>query len=515
MVTLTNLRLPISWQTALPQDNNFDISRDQLDDFLEALGPIDWGNTDFNNVGDINGIPVSDFWTDTSAGVLGDLADVNGGASTGNLAGDILYFDGVSWNKLPRGADGQFLKSTSTTVAWGGGSAQINDYDDNLFTVHYNAGFNKAFRFDASLITTTLPTVRTYTMPDNDGTVALLSDIPVISAEFLDSSFKLLDVVGLPATQKRARFDVSGITTGQIRTFTFPNQSGLLALITDIPVIGNTFSDDLFRVYDNVQGLVNPKQIAFQLDQMSVNTTVTLRPLTTSDKTYDIPDANDLDQFLFVDFAQTISNKTIDATNSVDDGALSSNVVFNNQVNTFGVGFRQTFQSDLLGTPGLNVAQVAGNPATLINGDVWINSVSGIMFARINGVNKDLSSAQAVDTSIIITCSDEGTNIDTLNNPKVKFRMPYGYILSEVRASVGTPPIGSTLTVQIQQNNVNILSTPITIDAGEYSSFTASIPPVISTSTLTNDAEIEILLTQVGLTTPGKGLKVTLIGQHV
>src|SRR3990172_188241 len=507
MVTLTNLRLPVSWSTALPQDNNFDISRDQLDDFLEAIGDIDWGNTNFLNVGTINGTPVSGFWTDTVNGVLGDLQDVNANASLGNQLGDLLYFDGVSWNRFPRGVDGQFLKSTTIGISWGGGSAQVNDYDDDLFTVHLNTDYNKAFRFDAQLITTTLPTKRTYIVPNQNGTLALLTDIPTVSGTFVDDDFALTDAS--PNQDRIAKFQCAGITNGVTRTFTFPNQSGVLALITDIPPAGNAFSDDVFHIYDNVTGdITNPKKLRFELDQMTADKTVTIRPLTSDNKIYDIPDADDLDEFVFRDFTQTLMNKTLDATNSVNDGALSSNVVLESLANTFGVGLRQTFQADLVGTPGLRLTPVAGNPTSLLDGDMWVNSTLGKGFIRIGGVSVDFSSAQAVDTSFVVTCSDEGTDLDTLNNPKTTFRMPFGYVLSAVRASVRVAPVGSTIIVDIKQNNVTILSTLITIDAGEFSSFTASIPPVILTSTLTNDAELEIFLNQVGSTTPGKGLKV-------
>ena len=497
MVTLTNLRLPISFATALPQDNNFDISRDQLDDFLEAIGDIDWGLTNFLNVGNINGTPVSGFWTDTVNGVLGDLQDVNANASLGNQQGDILYYDGVSWNRFPRGLDGQFLKSSVSGIAWGSGTAQINDFADNAFTVFLNTDANKAFRFSASLITTTIPTVRTVTIPDKNGTMAMLDDIIASVNEFDDSLFRVFD--DLDNTKKLA-FQIAGITTGITRTATWPDKSGVVAFLDDITAPGNTFADDLFRIFDNVD---NTKLLAFELTPIANSTT---RTITMIDENLTIVGLTNI---------QTLMNKTLDASNVVVDGALSSNVVLESIANTFAVGFRQTFQADLVGSSGLRLSPIAGNPTSFLDGDMWVNSTLGKAFIRIGGVSVDFSSAQAVDTSFVITCSDEGTDLDTLNNPKTTFRMPYGYVISAVRATVRVAPVGSTIIVDIKQNNVSILSTLITIDAGEFSSFTAAIPPVILTSSLTNDAEIEIFLNQVGSTTAGKGLKVYLIGQHV
>jgi len=497
MVTLTNLRLPISFQTALPQDNNFDISRDQLDDFLEAIGDIDWGLTNFLNVGTINAIPVANFWTDTNNGLLGDLQDVNANASIGNQLGDILYFDGVSWNRFPRGLTGQFLKSSGTTIQWGTGTAQVNDYADDLLTVFYNVDANKAFRFDASLVTTTIPTKRIITVPDKSGTMAMLDDIVAMGNEFDDTLFRVFDDVD---PTKKLAFQIAGFTTGLTRTATWPNKSGVVAFLDDITTPGNVFDDLLFRIFSTVD---NTARLKFDVSAISTGTD---RTVTWIDEDLTI---------LGLDNIQTIMNKIIDATNTVDDGALSSNVVFNNQVNIFGVGFRQTFQADLVGTAGLRLTPIAGNPTSFLDGDMWVNSTSGKAFVRIGGVSIDFSSAQAVDTSFVITCSDEGTDLDTLNNPKTTFRMPFGFVLSEVRASVRVAPVGSTIIVDIKQNNVTILSTLITIDSGEFSSFTAAIPPVIATTSLTNDSEIEIFLTQVGSTTTGRALKVYFIGQHV
>ena len=112
---------------------------------------------------------------------------------------------------------------------------------------------------------------------------------------------------------------------------------------------------------------------------------------------------------------------------------------------------------------------------------------------------------------IIIACSDETTDLAT-GTAKVTFRMPYAMTLTAVRASVNTAPVGSTIQVDINEGGASILSTKLTIDAGEKTSVTAATAAVISDTSLASDAEITIDLDQVGATTPGKGLKVVLIG---
>lgn len=114
-------------------------------------------------------------------------------------------------------------------------------------------------------------------------------------------------------------------------------------------------------------------------------------------------------------------------------------------------------------------------------------------------------------TAIPIACSDETTALTT-GTAKVTFRLPYALTLTAVRASVTTAPTGATLTVDINEGGVSILSTKLTIDAGEKTSTTAATPAVISDAALADDAEITIDIDQIGSTVAGAGLKVYLIG---
>lgn len=116
----------------------------------------------------------------------------------------------------------------------------------------------------------------------------------------------------------------------------------------------------------------------------------------------------------------------------------------------------------------------------------------------------------ALPIEIGLACSDESTALTT--GTKVTFRMPCAITLTAVRASVTSASSGSTITVDINQSGTSVLSTLLTIDAGETTSTTAATPAVIATSTLTNDAEITIDIDQVGSGSAGSGLKVWLIG---
>ena len=116
--------------------------------------------------------------------------------------------------------------------------------------------------------------------------------------------------------------------------------------------------------------------------------------------------------------------------------------------------------------------------------------------------------------SFVVALSDETTDLTT-GVAKITFRMPYAFELTGVRASVTTAPTGSVLTVDINESGSTILSTKLTIDAGEYTSTTAATPAVISDSALADDSAITMDIDTIGSGTAGAGLKVTLIGYQV
>jgi len=116
--------------------------------------------------------------------------------------------------------------------------------------------------------------------------------------------------------------------------------------------------------------------------------------------------------------------------------------------------------------------------------------------------------------SFVIACSDETTALAT-GTGVASFRMPYAFNVTAVRASVTTAPTGAALQVDINEGGGSILSTKLSIDAGEKTSTTAATAAVISDAALADDALITIDIDQVGSTVTGAGLKVTLIGNRV
>ena len=143
---------------------------------------------------------------------------------------------------------------------------------------------------------------------------------------------------------------------------------------------------------------------------------------------------------------------------------------------------------------------VAINPLTVANKDILqYNSVTALWE----------NTKQPIE--IQAAASDETTALTT-GTAKVTFRLPVAFTLTAVRASLTTAQAsGSIFTVDINQNGSSVLGTKLTIDNTEKTSTTAATPATITTSALTDDAEITIDIDQIGDGT-AKGLKITLIG---
>lgn len=116
--------------------------------------------------------------------------------------------------------------------------------------------------------------------------------------------------------------------------------------------------------------------------------------------------------------------------------------------------------------------------------------------------------------TLVIALSAETGTINTAT-AAVTFRMPFPMFVQEVRASLVTAQTsGSLVTVDINENGTSIISTKLTFDNTERTTTTAATQPVISDTSLADDAEITIDVDQVGGTT-AKGLKVTIKGYRL
>ena len=117
--------------------------------------------------------------------------------------------------------------------------------------------------------------------------------------------------------------------------------------------------------------------------------------------------------------------------------------------------------------------------------------------------------SQAVRETFKIDFGSETTAIATGDGQK-EFQMPYNFTITEIYATVKTASSSGIPSIQIQQNNLDILSTALTIDANEKTSRTAATPIVIADASLDINGIIEFDIDVIGTGT--EGLVIYLIG---
>ena len=167
---------------------------------------------------------------------------------------------------------------------------------------------------------------------------------------------------------------------------------------------------------------------------------------------------------------------------------------------------------------GLSAWTVAANVITMGSGA----SLAGLDTLDLSAIGK--YQVGSVNINVVdnvwpcefcIAISDEDTDL-TVADDKRTFRMPYAMTLTAgrdgVRASVKTAPTDATIIIDIEEGGTTILSTLLTIDATEKTSYTAVAPVVISDTALADDAEITINIDQVGSSVIGTGAKVCFMG---
>ena len=103
----------------------------------------------------------------------------------------------------------------------------------------------------------------------------------------------------------------------------------------------------------------------------------------------------------------------------------------------------------------------------------------------------------------------------TVSTFDVVIPVPYDFYATEIRANVKTAPTDANLIFDVFIDGVSLFSTLLSIDAGELTSTTATTPAVISTPILNNDKIITVSCTQIGATTAGHGLTITINGYRL
>jgi len=163
-----------------------------------------------------------------------------------------------------------------------------------------------------------------------------------------------------------------------------------------------------------------------------------------------------------------------------------------------------------------------GDTVLTTQGDILYEDASGLQrlgagtagkFLTTQGTGANPSYTNPTLSFIVSLTAEDGEA--TVADDLAQIRMPFAFELTAVRAFCNTASTGANLQFQIEEAGSNILSTPIEIDATEKTSTTAATPPVISDSTLANDAIISFNCDQIGSGDAGAGIKLVLIGYEI
>ena len=137
--------------------------------------------------------------------------------------------------------------------------------------------------------------------------------------------------------------------------------------------------------------------------------------------------------------------------------------------------------------------------------------------STVSGTTVYASSTQATpaphshEEAIVIACSDEVSPLTT-GNSKVALPWPYTWNVEEMRVNLNTAPVGADLIIRVRYNDGTTDTTrTITVPDGE----TEVVVPVEGAGSQLPERKILYVdITQVGSTTNGTGLKLTIIGRQ-
>ena len=174
---------------------------------------------------------------------------------------------------------------------------------------------------------------------------------------------------------------------------------------------------------------------------------------------------------------------------------------------------------------GMVLVDVSGKASTVMTTKGDIVTFSSSRVRKAVGSNSQILVCDSSDadgnkyddntTSFVVACSDETSDLE-VGDDKAQFQLPFAFELTSISANVNTASTGADINIQVQEDNVNIMSgVGITIDATETSSLTSVTSPTITTSTIASGSIISVDLDQIGSGDTGTGLKVNLIGYRI
>ena len=359
---ITNLRLPQTWTTALPHNNAFDISKDELDDDLYATGNVTWPastllSMNSNRITDVTD-PTSaqdaatKNYVDTQVVAYDTFAELEDTIITTPSGGQIAIYDGTAdWQNRTVSGDATISTTGVVTVA-----------DDSHAHTNTTITLASTDLTDTAVIARSTDNLSFFAATTSAQLSGIMSDETGSGAlVFANTPTLVTPVLGTPASGTLTNcggLPVSGLangTDGELITWDSAGVATTVAVGTSGHVLTSngagsepTFqalsvsdvTDNVFRIQDNTD---TTKKIAFEASGI---TTATTRTLTAPDADLTI---------VGTATTQTLTNKTLAlGSNTVsgtkaqfDTAVTDDNIAYVGTANTFTQN--QTIQ--LTGTP--------------------------------------------------------------------------------------------------------------------------------------------------------------------
>lgn len=218
---------------------------------------------------------------------------------------------------------------------------------------------------------------------------------------------------------------------------------------------------------------------------------------------------------------------TVQSVNNINP--VNGNITLTQDNIGDGTTYKQVSATEKSTWNGKQEALVSGTNIKTINGSSILGSGnldvgSSLTKAAYTDVNTGTDDAKYL-TSLSVQNSKYGTETlvlrlsDTTSsvyvdatNPVNSFTFNSSYTLSSIILDARIAPTGSILRYDVKKNGTSIFTTKISIDAGEYSSTTASTPYVLTgTISFVAGDTITVFCNLIGSTLTGSDIKMTFL----
>lgn len=304
------------------------------------------------------------------------------------------------------------------------------------------------------------------------------STFSVDTLTILDTQFTIQDNAD---TAKQARFEASGITSGQTRTYTLFDANDTLACATCTQTLsGKTLTTPTIASFVNATHTHTTTAGGGQLTDAALSAAVTVpkggtgattltglvvgngsgvMTAVTSSIVGQVPRVTAANTYVFGALDLSLAAAV---TGLLPDANLTANIARLGTANAWGDGVKQTFNPN--GTnAGINVGSHTADPSIPVNGDLWYDSTTNTLEARINGVTVALGAGGGAGT------------VDVSGTPTA------GQVAVWVDAN--TLEGASTLDINYAATTVTgagVLGTGTTYADTTSTGFTQTLPPALS-----------------------------------